>query len=176
AIGSKYLSPVVIAKDMVSPELKSFTMTVEKPDGSYYVIDGTELNGVSVRQVEIDLDSYGAYSFTYRATDWANRSFSFNYQVNVFDTVAPTVKTQGSYAVTGEKGKAVTIATFTAIDNVDKAEDLTVRILVLDTSHNFSVVTTGKFTPEKAGKYTVYCYVTDSFGNVGLCYYNVEVK
>ena len=174
-LGGKYLTPEITAKDMVDPELKSFIMSVQNPDGSFAVVNGVELNGVDVRRVEIELTEYGTYSFVYQATDFSNRKEKFVYVINVLDTVAPTVTTQGTYAVTSETGKPIAVANFVATDNVDSADKLTVRILVLDTDLNFTVVT-NRFTPTKAGKYTVYCYVTDTFGNVGLCYYTVEVK
>ena len=174
-INGKYLSPVITAKDMVDPELKSFTMSVQNPDGSYVTAGGIVLNNVEVKQVEIPLTAYGSYFFSYQATDSSNRSEKFSFVINVPDLVAPTVKTTGTFATTGEVGKAITLAEFVAEDNFNTAAELTMRILVMDTAHNFKTAVK-TFTPDKAGIYTVYCYVTDAFGNVGICNYNIEVK
>ena len=177
SIGSTYVSPVVLAKDMVSPELKSFTMTVRDTKGTPLYINGVEINGIDVRQVEFELTSYGVYAFEYKAIDEAGKKEVITFVVNVPDMVSPTVKTEGSYAVSGKVGKAIVVAEFVAEDNLDSAANLAKRVLVMDANHNFKIVSEGKtFTPDKAGIYTVYCYVTDSFGNVGLCSYNIEVK
>ena len=177
SIGSTYVSPVVLAKDMVSPELKSFTMTVRDTKGTPLYINGVEINGIDVRQVEFELTSYGVYTFEYKAIDEAGKKEVITFVVNVPDMVSPTVKTEGSYAVSGKVGKAIVVAEFVAEDNLDSAANLAKRVLVMDANHNFKIVSEGKtFTPDKAGIYTVYCYVTDSFGNVGLCSYNIEVK
>ena len=177
SIGTTFVSPLVLAKDIVCPELKSFKMTVCEPDGKPITINGVEINGIDVRQVEFKLTSYGSYVFEYQAIDQSNKKETISFVINVLDTVAPTVKISGSYNDSEKVGSAINIAQFIAEDNFDSSETLVMRVLVMDTNHNFKIIPTGKtFTPDKAGKYTVFCYVTDSFGNVGICSYNIVVK
>ena len=118
---------------------------------------------------------YGSYFFEYVAKDSSNRKETFSYAIIVPDLTAPVVKVSGSHQKTASVGNTVKIASFTATDNVDGADKLTKTYFVYDPKGNFKMVN-GEFTANYAGKYVVYCYVTDAFGNVGLGYYSVEVK
>ena len=174
-IGSVYTSPKVIAKDMIAPSLTSYTLTITAPDNSIVVIDGIEILNAEVKQYSLELSMYGAYFFEYTAKDSANRKENFRFSINVLDMVPPEVSISGTYAKTGEVGKAVSVASFIATDNVDSEDKLTKTVFLYKPDGNFEIVK-GSFTPLDAGRYTVYCYVTDLFGNVGLAYYHVEVK
>lgn len=174
-LGSVYTTPNVVAKDVVDPSLKSFVMSITAPDGTSVVIDGVEMSNVEFKQYSFELTSYGAYFFEFVATDHANRKETFSYAIIVPDLTAPQVSVEKGYTDSGVVGTAITVATFTATDNCDKAEDLKKTILLCNPNGNFKVIN-GSFTPDKAGRYTVYCYVTDAYGNVGLDYYNIEVK
>ena len=174
-INSTYAAPRVIAKDAISPELKSFTMSISAPDGSYVIIDGQEMKSVSVRDVELQLSSYGSYLFEYVAVDNANRKETFSYSVNVLDEVAPEVSIDGDYTKVANINEKVDIADFEISDNYSSDEELTKTILVLHPNGTYKIVN-DNFTPDVKGRYTVYYYVTDGFGNVGLSYYFVEVE
>ena len=174
-LGSVYTSPKVIAKDMIAPNLTSYTLTITAPDNSIVVIDGMEILNAEVKQYSLELSMYGAYFFEYTAKDLANRKENFRFSINVLDTVSPEVLISGTYTKTGEVGKAVSIAKFIATDNIDAEDKLTQTVFLYKPDGNFEIVK-GSFTPLETGRYTVYCYVTDLFGNVGLAYYHVEVK
>lgn len=175
-INGVYTSPYILAKDIVDPSLKEFTMTVTSPDGSYLTLGGKTMDAAEVEQIEFELSSYGEYVFEYYAEDNAGRRDTFVFVVNVLDRVSPVVRTVGSYATTGKVNTAISVASFSATDNVSPASDIFTRILVLKPDGNYDLVQNGKFTPVKAGHYKVTCYATDAFGNVGVCQYDVEVK
>lgn len=175
-IGETYVLPKVLAADMISPSIASFKMTVIDPFDNYVIVDGMMLNGVTPYQAEILLSSYGQYYCEFEVEDQAGRTDSFGFSINVIDNIAPKVWSTGTYATSGTVGKAITIATCMAQDNLDAEDQLNMKILVLDTNHNFVLVKNQIFTPNKVGTYEVYCYVTDSFGNVGLFNYKIEVK
>lgn len=175
AIGSVYTTPRVFAKDMIDPSMKSFTMTITAPDGTVVEIDGEKIQNVDVATYSFELTMYGSYFFEYIAKDSSNRKETFSYAIIVPDLTAPEVEVTGSYDKTASVGSTLTIAKFTATDNVDSADKLSMTYFVYDPVGNFKIVS-GSFTADKAGRYIVYCYVTDSFGNVGLGYYSVEVK
>lgn len=174
-LNSTYVSPKIIAKDAISPELKSFTMSITSPDGNFVVIDGQEMKSVSVRDVELKLSNYGSYLFEYIAIDSANRKETFRYSVNVLDDVAPEVFVDGGYVSDAKINEKINIATFKYTDNYSSDEDLTKTVLVMYPNGSYKIIN-DSFTPSIKGRYTVYCYVTDGFGNVGLGYYFVEVK
>ena len=175
AIGSVYTTPRVFAKDMIDPSMKSFTMTITAPDGTVVEIDGEKIQNVDVATYSFELTMYGSYFFEYIAKDSSNRKETFSYAIIVPDLTAPEVEVTGSYDKTASVGSTLTIAKFTATDNVDSADKLSMTYFVYDPVGNFKIVS-GSFTADKAGRYIVYCYVTDGFGNVGLGYYSVEVK
>lgn len=172
---STYKTPKIVAKDMISPDLKSFTMTITAPDGTYVNIDGVEMFNVPVEQITMQATQYGSYLFEYVAVDTANKKETFRFAINVLDDVEPIVSFDGDYVVEGKVGEEVKIVKFYASDNCDSEDKLTKTVLVLNPKGTLDVVS-DKFTPNSAGRYTVYLYVTDTFGNVGLSYYIVEVK
>ena len=175
AIGSVYTTPKVFAKDMIDPNMKSFTVSITAPDGSVVVVDGEQVLNAEVKEYSFELTMYGSYFFEYIAKDSSNRKETFSFAIIVPDLIAPEVKVSGSYAKTGTVGSTISIATFTATDNVDGQDKLTKTYFVYDPKGNFKMVE-NSFTADTAGKYIVYCYVTDGMGNVGLGYYSVEVK
>ena len=174
-LGSVYKTPKVFAKDMIDPSIKSFTVSITAPDGSVVTVDGEQILNAEVKEYSFELTMYGAYFFEYVAKDSSNRKETFSYAIIVPDLTAPVVGVSGSYAKTANVGSTVTIASFTATDNVDDEDKLKKTCFVYDPNGTFKIVN-GSFTADKAGKYVVYCYVTDSFGNVGLGYYSIEVK
>ncbi|MBQ7643080.1 MAG: hypothetical protein IJS67_04170, partial [Clostridia bacterium] len=175
-INDVYTSPYILAKDMIDPSLKEYSMTVTAPDGSYLTVDGKTMDNAEVRQIEFTLSSYGEYVFEYYAKDTSGRNDTFVFVVNVLDRVPPVVRAVGTYATAGKVNTAVTVATFSASDNVTPSGEIFTRVLVLKPDGNYELVENGKFTPGKAGHYKVTCYATDAFGNVGVCQYDVEVK
>lgn len=174
-LGSVYTTPKVFAKDMIDPIIKSFTVSITAPDGSVVMADGEQILNAEVKEYSFELTMYGSYFFEYVAKDSSNRKETFSYAIIVPDLTSPVVEVSGSYEKTANVGSTVTIASFTATDNVDDADKLTKTYFVYDPNGNFKIVK-DSFVADKAGKYVVYCYVTDSFGNVGLGYYSIEVK
>jgi len=174
-INSTYKTPKVIAKDAISPELKSFTMSIFAPDGSCVSIDGQEIKGVPVKEIEFELSNYGSYLLEFIAVDAANRKETFRYSVNVLDDIAPEILVAGEYKKVAKVNETVNIANYQISDNYSSEDSLTKTILVLHPNGTYKIVN-DSFTPDVKGRYTVYCYVTDGFGNVGLSYYFVEVE
>lgn len=173
-INSIYRTPKVVATDIISPELKSFTMTITAPDGTYACIDGVEYVNMPVKQVSLQLSQYGSYMFEYIAIDMSNRKETFRFAINVLDDVAPEVLIDGERYVSAKLNDVIKVANFSATDNCDAEDKLTKTVLVLNPKGVYELVSE-KFTVNSKGRYTVYCYVTDTFGNVGLSYYVVEV-
>jgi hypothetical protein len=168
--GRVFLTPIMEFVGEGTPEC-----WLTAPDGSVVTVDGEEIFNAEVKVYSFELTMYGSYFFEYVAKDSSNRKETFSYAIIVPDLTAPVVKVSGSYEKTASVGNTVKIASFTATDNVDGADKLTKTYFVYDPKGNFKMVN-GEFTANYAGKYVVYCYVTDAFGNVGLGYYSVEVK
>ena len=184
--GDKVTLPVAIAADVLSPVLKNFTLTVANKDEIVKdVVTGKELLNVEPMQYVVSLDNYGEYTFTYTATDLAGKTQISSFVISVFDLVAPTVEiVEKTKVVSGSVNNRINIADVTVSDNTCAANDITVNVFVQAPGSAPKLVKEKYFTPEKAGKYTVYFYVYDkvdnevnySQGNVTVLSYTVTVK
>ena len=174
--GTVYNAPMVVAKDMISPSLQYFTMSVECPDGTYLELDGKTFNKVPVQEVSVLLNQYGSYVFSYYAKDTVGiKEARFSYSVNILDDTEPIIEIDDC-DTEGKVGDTIDIAEITVIDEFDKAEDITVLTYLKTPDGKYVKLTAQSFKAEVAGRYVVYYYAQDAFGNITVEYYNINIE
>lgn len=182
---SVYVLPEVVSSDVVSPALKSFTLTVKNPDGSYAVSDNVTLNNVPVQRYSINLGAYGEYIITYTAIDYSGNSATRDISVMVCDFVAPTIELTGNKILSAKVGNMVNVCKATYKDNYGTInEDIGFYVMVKKPTGKIIVLDSGKynFMADISGEYVVYYYVLDrsedgvSQGNVAIESYSIVVS
>ncbi|MBT3566320.1 MAG: DUF5011 domain-containing protein, partial [Porticoccus sp.] len=98
----------------------------------------------------VDSNALGNYTITYTATDQAGNSSTTTRQVNVIDTTAPVISTNGDSTVTLEAGGTYSDLGATATDIADGS---------------VSVTTTGSVNSNGVGTYIITYTATDQAGN-----------
>lgn len=174
----------VIGKAIVSDALSSVLkgdvlLTVTSPNGSVLTTDdGIALDGVLAdRDYNVTYSEYGNYRILYSATDSSGKYAEQPYVVKVIDAVAPVVAfDDGSDENTVQKvrlGYKYQVKKYTATDNLDSPEKLTVITIIYDERNVVAFYNVSEFTMLDAGEYTVYVYAIDSDGNYGYRSYKV---
>ncbi len=183
--GEKFTLPETIAFDVISPELKNFTVTVTNAGNTVKDTSGKEIYNAEVAPYEISLDNYGEYMIAYTATDYSGRSQTLVCVVYVYDLEAPSVTIkENTKKTSGKVGEKITVAEIDYSDNTCSKEEITVCVFVKGPNFAAKKITDGTFTPETAGTYTIYYYVADavdnevkySQGSVTVVSYTVEIK
>ncbi len=112
----------------------------------------------------------GEYELVYKLSEGAGMTFVRKYNIVVKDTNKPKLEVAG-VKTKGETGKAIPIATFSALDN-DVIKGSEIVVTFGDETVN---VFDGAFTPTKPGKYVITITSEDLAGNVGVYTYIVNV-
>lgn len=177
--GSKTLGDFVTINDAVAADVLDFDvqgiLTVYDPFDEYVM----STSGVLLSEVdcdssyEIQLSEYGVYYIEYYAKDSSGNELYYSYTITVRDIVDPTV-TLGKYSTNGTVGKSFNVAKVTATD--DYSQEVTVKVFVTDSEGYICEATNGKYTPKKAGLYTVSVYAYDEAHNVTIVEYIVTVS
>jgi hypothetical protein len=151
-------------------------MSVECPDGTYLELDGKTFNKVPVQEVSVLLNQYGSYVFSYYAKDTVGiKEARFSYSVNILDDTEPIIEIDDC-DTEGKVGDTIDIAEIPVIDEFDKAEDITVLTYLKTPDGKYVKLTAQSFKAEVAGRYVVYYYAQDAFGNITVEYYNINIE
>ncbi len=154
------------------------TFTVKDPSGDIVEdIYGNRLENCEFFETQIELKEYGRYLVTFYAVDrQGNVTNTFAYTLRVLDEVAPTLTLNGSVASNVKVGSTVALPTAVATDNYDN--ELTVRIMVIDTNGHTLLMdaNVGTYALTRVGTY-IFCYFTqDEAGNIAYCNQFVTVE
>lgn len=150
-------------------------LTVKDPFGNFVrSTDGIELNDVVAKEYKVTLTEYGSYSVTFKNADTDNNPASFSYKINVVDEEKPIISIEKPIPKTGKVGEKITIPKITAIDNYDETTEVDLY-LITSTGYMFKLETRA-FIPDRAGIYTVRCYVKDKAGNLVLNDFDIVVE
>ena len=177
--GSKILGDFVSINAATAVDVLDFdvegVLTVYDPFDEYVVsTSGVVLSEVDCNSVyEIQLTEYGVYYIEYYAKDSSDNELYYSYTITVRDIVAPTV-TLGDYSTKGTVGKSFSVAKVTAVD--DYSQEVTIKVFVTDSEGYICAAVNGKYTPQKAGVYTVSVYAYDEAHNVTIVEYVVTVS
>ena len=165
--------------DVLDPNLDA-TCAVYGPDGNPVVAsDGTVLdeNCSTDREYTFTVTEYGVYSVEYVCRDSSRNKQEYSYVFEVVDNIAPTV-TFVSPKTSASVGSTVTVAKTEITDNLDPAENITVKYFV-KAPQSFIITeidASGTFKAESRGVYTAFCYAFDSMRNTTIVSYDIEVK
>lgn len=180
---------VILYAAQVSDELSPFvvnnlTFRVQRPDKGYAVsTDGITLddNCNPLREYRLKLTEYGEYTVAYIYMDQNNRPYNINYKITVADREPPVLTPDKGYnedtVLEHKRGDKITIAGYTAEDNMTASESLFVKTLVLHPNNNLSYLGEEKsFIANLTGDYKVYYYCYDEQGNYTIRYYTIRVR
>ncbi len=178
-------TPVVL--DALSPVLsKDITFSVSymsltsSAKSTVYSTNGAALDNVSVLGgYSFKVDKYGKYTVKFSVKDQNNKSTNMSYLITCYDFERPTVtlKNEVREGATEELalGATHTVLPVQASHSNPEA-GVETFYYVMDEHMYLTPIVDGAFTPDVAGKYTVYVYAKDTSGNVAYTYYYVTVK
>ena len=179
-IGEKITLSPAIYTDVISPSLygKLF-IEVTDPSDNYVVSDnGVKLDGTVLASEEYSftLSNYGDYRVNYKTVDQSGNEGSLPYVIRVENDVKPTVEIVGDKTVRIERLSVYNVDNYKVSDDIDKAEDLEVTIIVMDNKQNSVVSVGSEFKAKYAGEYVVYVYCTDKDGNANYACFTLIVE
>lgn len=154
------------------------TVTVTAPSGEIVTaVDGTKLEAVSADcEYEFIANEYGYYYIEYTAETADYLQFE-TYTLMVVDTETPTLSIGGNIPSSFKAGDSWKVPVVTALDNVDKPEDMTIKCLVHEIkTHKIQVYAIGDTVVfDRAGQYIVSFITVDAAGNTAKIEYAVTV-
>lgn len=181
--GKKVLGDKIIINGVFVEDIISFTsmatLTVKGPDGKVC----KNANGVVMSDIsdfstihEIVVDQFGTYKLVITFSDKVydgemSRPETMEIKINSYDEVAPVITLSGTKISAAYVGQTYSLATATAVDNVDG--NVNVVIMVMGTDSKMHLIKDAKFTFSSKGVYKVMYYAVDSFGNVAFESYDV---
>ena len=165
-IGSTISLPSAIAGDVLDPYV-NVTVTVTDPDRKVVTAkDGTNMLAVPAdKAYEFEVSSYGVYLVSYYSEDAGGEYTNFTFSVSVLDKEAPVITLSRENVTTAKVGETVVIASATATDNLDAAENITVKQYLVIPGGRVMSVPGNSFVANEAGEYIVRYFAMDSAGN-----------
>lgn len=178
--GEKIMLESAVYTDVLSPSLYGkLTIEVLDPQGRVVVSDeGIALDGTAFATMSYSFtpNSYGDYSVSYKTIDQSGNAGSLPFIIIVRDDKNPVVKINGDTTVKIKRSTEYNIDNYTVSDNLTKAENIEVAIVVVDYDNNSVVSVGNKFTAKYVGRYKVYVYCTDEAGNSDYASFTVIVE
>ncbi len=173
AIGSVVTIAKAIAVDAIDPGLGT-TLSVFDPDGNLVTAnDGTLLSGASGdKDYDITVTKYGSYKVNFSAKDLSGNSAGLAYIIEVVNDVVPEITLSNEMPSQVKVGEKFVLPTASATDDLDG--DIEVKIYVMTEQGQFVVINNGAFTCKNVGKYKIYYWCVDGFGNLTCVEYLVD--
>lgn len=175
-VGDRVAIPTVYCADVLDT-FTSLSFTVETPNRQIAVsTDGVRLENVLMTGTEylLDIEEYGIYYVTYKATDSSGKWLELTYSLSVADHAPPTVRLLNKQTQ-GKVGAEISVATAEVRDNSSATENIRVIVALLSPDGLMKTVVGGKFKAEKKGIYTVYYHVTDEKENTVIVSYTIRI-
>ncbi len=142
-----------LAYDYNDREFVDYTLSIIGPD-----YNAVEVNGKTFTPTK-----RGNYMVTITASN-ENGTLKQMFTITAIDDVAPVIG-EMTLPKDATVGKGVTLTPPPVTDNASAAEDIIVRLTVLDPDNNTVTLEDNKFTPKKAGEYTIKVIAIDEANN-----------
>ena len=172
--------PVAAASDVLTPFVKSFTLTVTDPEGNV----ATDMTGKQLRNVDpsvaytVKFDKYGQYNVRYAATD-KNRGSTTNffYTFMVVDEIAPVITLTSKTVTAAKIGDAIALPDFTVSDNVTATENIKILKYVMNPHGELITLpdASNSIRCATAGEYEFRLIAVDEAGNMHTMRFTVTV-
>ena len=152
------------ANDLFDVEC-SITVTITK--NGKLVAEGKDGNCTFI------VTEFGTHVVVILAVDREGNETSIKFNIECFDTVAPTITVADNLKSKLKLGKSLKLPTATITDNID--EELKYSIFAKTPGNSYAIITDHTFTPDEKGLWTIYYYVEDSSGNSSVQTFYINV-
>lgn len=167
SVGDTLIVPSAFGADVLSPNV-SITVSIRK--GNKTVLDGASVDQAR----EFTFDSYGTYYVVYKYSD-GNTNRSVSYTIKTIESEPPTV-VMPELPTTGKVGQQIELLLPEVSDNA--STNIEISIIVREPNYNMFYLTEDNltFTPNRAGTYTVFYYVSDECYNYQMIQHTIVVE
>lgn len=154
----------------VCTQYLTVTFTLTAPDGT--VLFSNEAVG---QDKYFTASQYGEYTLTYRATDYAKKTKSLTYTLNVLDKISPVIVYDGERMLACRLNGTLNFTVAKVYDDMDTEPSLSVLLVCPDGTIK-NVTAEMKYTFTQGGKYVLHYYACDKSGNYAISYVTIYVS
>ncbi len=132
-------------------------------------VNGKLLNNVIFDNYEIEFNEYGKYSFNFTAVNYLGQKSTYSYDIEVKNSKKPTLTVEWNILETVKVGNTIAIPQGVSVDADSNKLDVKIFLTLPDGTP--AEITEQNIIISMEGKYTVYYYAIDDFGNVAMLNY-----